>query len=186
MIITFCHTTGAEQTLDRLLQEKTELGRWRYRAPPGHQLVSAVCVQIKGDIQYNLGQWVDGAKLLLQSITLFRTLPKMDKKGLSSSLGILAKCFQNMSLAEYGALAPSFGLHAGHPLLEAYDCTKEAARLSRYTPLFVARHTVSANHGLLLELASGLSWDRKSVWVRGWTREGAFLGSHAVVSDRIE
>ena len=134
---------GAEQTLDRLLLEKSEIGQWQYQESHDHQLVSAVCVQIKGDIQYNLGQWLDSAKLLLHSITLFRTLPRPDKKGLSSSLGILAKCFQNMTFDEYSLLAPMYSLVAGHPLLEAYACTKEAAQLALYTPLFLARHTVS-------------------------------------------
>ena len=133
---------GAERTLDMLLMETEVLGKWRYKEEHDHRLVSAVCVQIKGDIQYTLGQWVDAARLLLNSIAGFGSLPKPDKKGLSSSYGLLASCLQNMSIPEYLHLAPSYNLVQGHPLLEAYRCCTEAAYLSQFTPMFFSRHKV--------------------------------------------
>ena len=63
---------GAEKVLDELLAQGTQIGKWIYKKKHDHQLVSAVCIQIKGDIQYNLGQWTEGAKLLLESLILFR------------------------------------------------------------------------------------------------------------------
>ncbi|EDO40069.1 predicted protein, partial [Nematostella vectensis] len=47
--------TDAEKTLDRLLMNRSEIGQWKYREAKDHHLVSGVCVQIKGDIQYTLG-----------------------------------------------------------------------------------------------------------------------------------
>lgn len=66
------YTLGAEQALDDLLIQKSHVGEWIYKDTYDHQLVSAVCIQIKGDIQYNLGQWAQGAKLLINSLILFR------------------------------------------------------------------------------------------------------------------
>ncbi|KAJ7331181.1 alpha-protein kinase 1 [Desmophyllum pertusum] len=63
---------GAEKVLDELLVQETEIGKWIYKNKQDHHLVSAVCIQIKGDIQYNLGQWSQGAKLLIESLILFR------------------------------------------------------------------------------------------------------------------
>lgn len=64
--------SGAERALDELLVKKSQVGKWVYKQKHDHQLVSAVCIQIKGDIQYNLGQWLQGAKLLIESLILFR------------------------------------------------------------------------------------------------------------------
>ena len=135
--------SGAERTLDMLLTEKHAVGQWRYKEEDDHNLVSAVCVQIKGDIQYTLGQWVEGAGLLLDSISGFKSLPKPDKKGLSSSNGILANCLLNMSLQEYLNLASHYNLTEGHPLLQAYKSCTEAAKFSQFTPMFFSRHMVS-------------------------------------------
>ena len=66
------YVSGAEQALDELLIQKSHVGQWVYKDKFDHQLVSAVCIQIKGDIQYNLGQWGQGAKLLLESLILLR------------------------------------------------------------------------------------------------------------------
>lgn len=66
------YVSGAEQALDELLVKESQVGEWVYKNKHDHKLVSAVCIQIKGDIQYNLGQWLQGAKLLIQSLILFR------------------------------------------------------------------------------------------------------------------
>ena len=73
-IINFSHMfrLGAERALDELLVKKSQVGKWVYKQKHDHQLVSAVCIQTKGDIQYNLGQWLQGAKLLIESLILFR------------------------------------------------------------------------------------------------------------------
>lgn len=140
---------GAEKALDELLIKKSQVDEWIYKYEHDHQLVSAVCIQIKGDIQYNLGQWVQGAKLLLESLILFSTLPIPDTKGISSSLAILANCLEPMSMQEYVPLAQSYGLMGPHPLLQAYYCSYEASMRSQYTPLFYARHKCRAAEFML-------------------------------------
>lgn len=140
---------GAEQALGELLVKESQVGEWVYKNKHDHQLVSAVCIQIKGDIQYNLGQWLQGAKLLIQSLILFSTLPIPDTKGISSSLAILANCLEQMSANEYVTLVHMYGLTASHPLLQAYYCSYEAAKRSQYTPLFYARHKCRAAEFML-------------------------------------
>ena len=69
---TYIYVSGAERALDELLVNESQVGVWVYRETHDHQLVRAVCLQIKGDIQYNRGQWLQGAKLLIKSIKLFK------------------------------------------------------------------------------------------------------------------
>lgn len=140
---------GAEKALDDLLDQKAQIGKWIYQTEHDRQLVSAVCFQIKGDIQYNLGQWTRGAKHLMDSVVLFSSLPIPDTKGISSSLAILGNCLQRMSVTEYLPVCHMYGLTASHPLLQAYYCSCEAARRSQYTPLFYARHKCQAGERLL-------------------------------------
>ena len=71
------HVLGAEHILDELIKKRNQVGEWVYEKDNDHQLVSAVCIQIKGDIQFNLGQWSRGAKLLLESLNRFRYCAKM-------------------------------------------------------------------------------------------------------------
>nr|XP_058972304.1 alpha-protein kinase 1-like isoform X3 [Pocillopora verrucosa] len=139
----------AEKALDDLLDQKAQIGKWIYQTEHDRQLVSAVCFQIKGDIQYNLGQWTRGAKHLMDSVVLFSSLPIPDTKGISSSLAILGNCLQRMSVTEYLPVCHMYGLTASHPLLQAYYCSCEAARRSQYTPLFYARHKCQAGERLL-------------------------------------
>lgn len=73
-------STEAEETLNKLLQAKSKIGQWRYSKEQDFHLVSGVCVQIKGEIQYRLGHWSKGAALLIQSLGFFGSLPQPDKK----------------------------------------------------------------------------------------------------------
>lgn len=75
-----CMFLGAEYVLDELLIKKNQVEEWVYKEKHDHQLVSAVCIQIKGDIQFNLGQWSKGAKFLLESLILFRYCAKRRSK----------------------------------------------------------------------------------------------------------
>ena len=74
------HVLGAEYVLDELLIKKNQVEEWVYKEKHDHQLVSAVCIQIKGDIQFNLGQWLKGAEFLLESLILFRYCAKRRSK----------------------------------------------------------------------------------------------------------
>ena len=46
---------GAEKVLNKVEDEKLVLGMWRYKEKHHYDLVKAVCVQIKGEIQATLG-----------------------------------------------------------------------------------------------------------------------------------
>ena len=48
-------------------------------------------------------------------------------------------------MQDYVFLAQKYRLKGSHPLLEAYDCSCEAAKESQYTPLFYARNKVFVN-----------------------------------------
>ena len=102
-----------------------------------------MCVQIKGEIQTSLGQWLTAATHLLESINLFKTLPKIDKKGVASSLGLMVNTLQNMSMDDYQTIATKYSLKSPHPFPLAYDFACEAASYSTYTPLCYARPKVS-------------------------------------------
>ena len=94
------------------------------------------------------------------------TLPIPDTKGISSSLSILAKCLQQMTLTEYFPLAQMYGLSASHPLLQSYYCSYEAAFRSQYTPLFYARHKVSDLHKSNRPLWLVLIGTKERVYIR--------------------
>ncbi|XP_066429942.1 alpha-protein kinase 1 isoform X3 [Eleutherodactylus coqui] len=87
--------------------------------------------------------WYEAAELIWTSIVGFFELPIPDKKGLASSLGILADIFISMSEEDYHRFKKSS--HVGltlledyeHRLLSAAEACKLAATFSLYTPLFV-------------------------------------------------
>eukprot|EP00794_Sanderia_malayensis_P009178 gene9178-10152_t len=134
---------GAEKILSTLIQNEKQIGRWKYQKASDYDLISSVCIQIKGDIFRALGLWVEAAKYLIKSIIGFRGLPKVDTKGWASSLSLLADCFQYMSLNDFlNHMTSQFELHGNHPLLEAISCVEEAARLSIFSPLFYSKNKV--------------------------------------------
>ena len=140
---------GAEKVLDKLLNENQRIGSWQYREKHHYLLVKAVCVQIKGEIQATIGHWRNSAKLLLDSVNLFKELPETDKKGLSSSLGLLLNTLRHMSVDEFEDIAQRYSLKESHPYLQGYYYGKEAAELAKYTPLYYARHKVSNTDNVL-------------------------------------
>ena len=119
------------------------LGKWKYSEEHHHHLVKGVCIQIKGEIQATLGHWHKSAELLLDSVHFFKTLPKVDKKGLSSSLGLLVNTLQRMSIEEFKLISQRYSFEESHPYIQAYRFAVEAAELAVFTPLFYARHKVS-------------------------------------------
>ena len=119
------------------------IGMWQYKEEHHYRLVKAVCVQIKGEIQATIGQWYNSAALLLDSVNLFKELPEVDKKGLSSSLGLLVNTLRYMSVDEFKAIALRYSLKESHPYIQGYHFGSEAAELAKYTPLYYARHKVS-------------------------------------------
>ncbi|ELV13714.1 Alpha-protein kinase 1 [Tupaia chinensis] len=120
-----------------------DAGTWLYRTDSDKGLVQAVCMQIRGQILQKLGMWDGAAELLWASTVGYLALPLPDKKGLSTSLGILADIFVSMSEKEYQRFKSNPQINLGlltesvHRLLAAAEACKLAAALSAYTPLFV-------------------------------------------------
>ncbi|XP_035887601.1 alpha-protein kinase 1 isoform X3 [Phyllostomus discolor] len=133
----------APQLVIRQARVSVNAGTWQYRNKSDRVLVQSVCVQIRGQILQKLGMWSEAAELTWASIAGYLTLPQPDKKGISTSLGILADLFVSMSKQEYEKFKNSPRINLGllrdmdHRLLLAAEACKLAAALSPYTPLFV-------------------------------------------------
>uniref|UniRef100_A0ACB8E8L4 Uncharacterized protein n=1 Tax=Sphaerodactylus townsendi TaxID=933632 RepID=A0ACB8E8L4_9SAUR len=133
----------AEYILSSLINDNGATGVWKYAQESDQILVQSVCMQIRGQILQKLGMWYEAAELIWASIVGFFTLPQPDKKGIASSLGILADIFVSMSENDY----KSFKINSyvdlnllkefDHRLLSAAEACKLAAAFSQFTPLFV-------------------------------------------------
>lgn len=91
----------AEYILSSLISNNGATGTWLYRNESDQILVQSVCIQIRGQILQKLGMWYEAAELIWASVVGYLTLPQPDKKGISTSLGILADIFVSMSKADY-------------------------------------------------------------------------------------
>ncbi|XP_032110615.1 alpha-protein kinase 1 isoform X1 [Sapajus apella] len=133
----------AEYILSSLISNNGATGTWLYRNESDKVLVQSVCIQIRGQILQKLGMWYEAAELIWASIVGYLALPQPDKKGLSTSLGILADIFVSMSKNDYEKFKnnPQINLSLikefDHHLLSAAEACKLAAAFSAYTPLFV-------------------------------------------------
>ncbi|XP_005357315.1 alpha-protein kinase 1 [Microtus ochrogaster] len=133
----------AEYILSSLISNNGATGTWLYRNESDQILVQSVCIQIRGQILQKLGMWYEAAELIWASVVGYLTLPQPDKKGISTSLGILADIFVSMSKADYEKFKnnPQVNLallkEFDHHLLSAAEACKLAAAFSAYTPLFV-------------------------------------------------
>ncbi|XP_059780204.1 alpha-protein kinase 1 isoform X3 [Balaenoptera ricei] len=133
----------AEYILSSLISNNGATGTWLYRNESDKVLVQSVCIQIRGQILQKLGMWYEAAELIWASIIGYLTLPQPDKKGISTSLGILADIFVSMSRKDYEKFKSNPEINLGllkefdHHLLSAAEACKLAAAFSPYTPLFV-------------------------------------------------
>ncbi|KAM4834437.1 alpha-protein kinase 1 isoform 1-T2 [Thomomys bottae] len=133
----------AEYILSSLIHNNGATGTWQYRKESDKTLVQSVCIQIRGQILQKLGMWFEAAELIWASIIGYLTLPQPDKKGISTSLGILADIFVSMSKKDYERFKNNPQINLGllkefdHQLLSAAEACKLAAAFSAYTPLFV-------------------------------------------------
>ncbi|KAL6059654.1 hypothetical protein STEG23_037119 [Scotinomys teguina] len=133
----------AEYILSSLIHNNGATGTWLYRNESDKILVQSVCIQIRGQILQKLGMWYEAAELIWASVVGYLTLPQPDKKGISTSLGILADIFVSMSKTDYEKFknSPQVNLallkEFDHHLLSAAEACKLAAAFSAYTPLFV-------------------------------------------------
>ncbi|XP_033611880.1 alpha-protein kinase 1 [Fukomys damarensis] len=162
----------AECILSSLISNNGATGAWLYRNESDQALVQSVCLQIRGQILQKLGMWYEAAELTAASIAGYLTLPQPDKKGLSTSLGILADIFVSMSKNDYEKFKndPQINLALlqdfDHQLLAAAEACKLAAALSAYTPLFVLT-AVNIRGTCLLSYSSSRDCppDRKSSYL---------------------
>ncbi|XP_072261817.1 alpha-protein kinase 1 isoform X2 [Pyxicephalus adspersus] len=133
----------AEYILSSLISNNGATGTWLYSEESDRLLVQSVCIQIRGQILQKLGMWYEAAELIWTSIVGFFELPVPDKKGIATSLGVLADIFISMSEEDYQRFKKNnhVGLtlleECDHRLLSAAEACKLAATFSLYTPLFV-------------------------------------------------
>ncbi|XP_076998646.1 alpha-protein kinase 1 isoform X2 [Tamandua tetradactyla] len=133
----------AEYILSSLISNNGATGTWLYRKESDKVLVQSVCIQIRGQILQKLGMWYEAAELIWASIVGYLTLPQPDKKGIATSLGILADIFVSMSKKDYEIFKNKPQINLGllkefdHHLLSAAEACKLAAAFTPYTPLFV-------------------------------------------------
>ncbi|XP_008110306.2 alpha-protein kinase 1 isoform X2 [Anolis carolinensis] len=134
----------AEYILSSLINNNGATGVWKYAKESDRILVQAVCIQIRGQILQKLGMWYEAAELIWASILGYFTLPQPDKKGIATSLGILADIFVSMSENDYDRFKNNYQFDLqnllkefDHRLLSAAEACKLAAVFSQFTPLFV-------------------------------------------------
>ncbi|KFW05301.1 Alpha-protein kinase 1, partial [Fulmarus glacialis] len=142
-----CVNTGkllkAEYILSSLINDNGATGTWRYAKESDRILVQSVCLQIRGQILQKLGMWYEAAELIWASVVGFCKLPQPDKKGIATSLGIMADIFASMSEKDYVRFKTNAEIDLGllrefsHRLLSAAEACKLATAYSQYTPLFV-------------------------------------------------
>ncbi|XP_053559530.1 alpha-protein kinase 1 [Bombina bombina] len=133
----------AEYILSSLINNNGATGSWLYSNENDRVLVQSVCIQIRGQILQKLGMWYEAAELIWASVVGFFELPIPDKKGIGTSLGILADIFISMSEEDYQRFKKNSHVclslleEFDHRLLLAAEVCKLAATFSLYTPLFV-------------------------------------------------
>ncbi|XP_074444716.1 alpha-protein kinase 1 [Larus michahellis] len=133
----------AEYILSNLINNNGATGTWRYAKESDRILVQSVCLQIRGQILQKLGMWYEAAELIWASVVGYFKLPQPDKKGIATSLGIMADIFASMNDKDYVRFKSSAEIDLsllrefGHRLLSAAEACKLAAAYSQYTPLFV-------------------------------------------------
>ncbi|NXA61556.1 ALPK1 kinase, partial [Mohoua ochrocephala] len=133
----------AEYILSSLINDNGATGTWQYAEESDRILVQAVCLQIRGQILQKLGMWYEAAELIWASVVGYFKLPQPDKKGIATSLGIMADIFSSMNEQDYARFKTNADIDLSllrefsHRLLSAAEACKLAAAYSQYTPLFV-------------------------------------------------
>ncbi|CAI5672289.1 alpha-protein kinase 1 isoform X1 [Oreochromis niloticus] len=93
----------AEYILSSLINNSGTTGRWIYHSESDRVLVQAVSVQVRGTILQKLGLWLEAAELIWASLVGYYSLPQPDKKGIGTSLGILANILVSMNNEDFHA-----------------------------------------------------------------------------------
>ncbi|XP_035480094.1 alpha-protein kinase 1 isoform X2 [Scophthalmus maximus] len=133
----------AEYILSSLINNCGATGCWLYHSESDKALVQAVSVQVRGMILQKLGLWLEAAELIWASLVGYYSLPQPDKKGIGTSLGILANILVSMNDEDFQAFRtnPNIDLcllgHESHRLLSAAQAAKMAVVYSQFTSLYV-------------------------------------------------
>ncbi|CAK6965300.1 alpha-protein kinase 1 [Scomber scombrus] len=139
----------AEYILSCLINNKGATGSWVYHSETDRALVQAVSVQVRGMILQKLGLWLEAAELIWASLVGFYALPKPDKKGIGTSLGILATILVSMNDEDFHAFKTNADTDLSllgdrsHRLLSAAEAAKMAMVYSQYTSLYVLTHVAT-------------------------------------------
>uniref|UniRef100_A0A3Q1FZK8 Alpha kinase 1 n=1 Tax=Acanthochromis polyacanthus TaxID=80966 RepID=A0A3Q1FZK8_9TELE len=137
----------AEYILSSLINNSGATGCWEYRSESDEALVQAVSLQVRGMILQKLGLWLEAAELIWASLVGYYSLPQPDKKGIGTSLGLLANILVSMNDEDFRAFRTNkdanFSLlgDGSHRLLSAAQAAKMAVVYSQYTSLYVLTNT---------------------------------------------
>uniref|UniRef100_A0AAQ4R9J5 Alpha kinase 1 n=1 Tax=Gasterosteus aculeatus aculeatus TaxID=481459 RepID=A0AAQ4R9J5_GASAC len=93
----------AEFILSSLINNSGATGCWVYHYESDRALVQAVSVQVRGMVLQKLGLWREAAELIWTSLVGYYALPQPDKKGIGTSLGILANILVSMNDEDFHA-----------------------------------------------------------------------------------
>ncbi|XP_030018307.1 alpha-protein kinase 1-like [Sphaeramia orbicularis] len=139
----------AEYILSNLINNSGDIGCWVYQSDSDRALVQAVSVQVRGMILQKLGLWLEAAELIWASLVGYYALPQPDKKGIGTSLGLLANILVSMNDDDFHAFKtnPDIDLSllgdGSHRLLSAAQAAKMAVVYSQYTSLYVLTNVVT-------------------------------------------
>ncbi|XP_040887469.1 alpha-protein kinase 1 isoform X2 [Toxotes jaculatrix] len=145
----------AEYILSSLINNSGATGRWVYHSESDRALVQAVSVQVRGMILQKLGLWLEAAELIWASLVGYYSLPQPDKKGIGTSLGILANILVSMNGEDFHAFRTSPDIElsllgeGSHRLLSAAQAAKMAVVYSQYTSLYVLTNAATQGTCLL-------------------------------------
>ncbi|CAB1345069.1 unnamed protein product [Coregonus sp. 'balchen'] len=130
-------------------------GCWIYQSDSDRTLIQAVSVQVRGQVLQKLGLWLEAAELIWTSLVGYYALPQPDKKGIGTSLGILANILVSMNDRDFHAFKTNPGIdlcflgNNGHRLLSAAEAAKMAVVYSQYASLYVLTNVVTQGTCLL-------------------------------------
>ncbi|XP_054592314.1 alpha-protein kinase 1 isoform X2 [Nothobranchius furzeri] len=146
----------AEYILSSLINNSGTTGCWVYHTDSDRVLIQAVSVQVRGVILQKLGLWLQAAELIWASLVGFYSLPQPDKKGIGTSLGLLANIMVSMNDGDFHTFRtnPVIDMksllgNTSHRLLSAAHAAKMAVVCGQYTPLYVLTNATSQGTCLL-------------------------------------
>lgn len=146
----------AEFILSSLISNNALTGSWTYMKVSDQTLVQAVSLQVRGQVLHKLGLWIDASELIWASLVGFYALPRPDKKGIGTSLGLLAQILISMNDDDFETLEKKphidfslLGEHHHQRLLSAARAAQMAVVYSQYGSLYVLTNVVAQGTCLL-------------------------------------